>query len=288
MGIRSVASSPPRSVSQRKAGRVCGRLLTLASTDITVNELRQPALVFSPHPDDESLGCGGTIFKKMRAGATVTLVHMTDGGASTDLIPREELKAIRKRECLNAARVLGVTDTIFLEFEDGKLSGSISPATDRVADILERVQPEQVFVPYGHEPMRQAADHVAATKIVRAALRRVGRPVAVWEYPIWAWLHWPWVGLRQIGPLMKTKHILWNSSWSLFGARAFLDWRHSVNVADVLEEKRAAIAQHRSQTEQIVAHSGYMTLGDVCHGEFLECFSQDREYFRIYDYPGRR
>ena len=66
-------------------------------------ELEQSALVFSPHPDDESLGCGGTILKKKQAGANVKLVHVSDGGASTTLIPREELTAMRKKECVDAA-----------------------------------------------------------------------------------------------------------------------------------------------------------------------------------------
>jgi LmbE family N-acetylglucosaminyl deacetylase len=217
-----------------------------------------------------------------------TLIHMTDGGASTDLIARDELVTMRKRECLDAARVLGVTNTIFLEYADTKLWDNISPATERVAEILERERPGQVFVPYRHEPTRQAADHVAATKIVLAAVERVGRPVVVWEYPIWAWLHWPWVRLRQPGPLMRTKHLLWNSGLLLFGMRPLLDWRRHVDIGDVLEEKRTAIAQHRSQTERIIAHPGYMTLDDVCHGEFVEWFLQDREYFRVYDFPGRR
>ncbi len=53
------------------------------------------ALVFSPHPDDESLGCGGTIIKKKSLGARVKLVHMTDGSAANhdNLISSQELKA---------------------------------------------------------------------------------------------------------------------------------------------------------------------------------------------------
>jgi LmbE family N-acetylglucosaminyl deacetylase len=39
-------------------------------------------VVFSPHPDDETLGCGSTIIKKKRLGADVTIVFMTDGSKS--------------------------------------------------------------------------------------------------------------------------------------------------------------------------------------------------------------
>jgi hypothetical protein len=50
--------------------------------------LRRSAVVFAPHPDDETLGCGGTIVRKIRAGARVRLVVMTDGGSShRELLP---------------------------------------------------------------------------------------------------------------------------------------------------------------------------------------------------------
>ena len=82
-------------------------LLTLCCREIPNSELCRSALVFSPHPDDESLACGGTIIKKKRAGATIKLVHMTDGGGShSHLIPAQELRTIRRAESINAARVL--------------------------------------------------------------------------------------------------------------------------------------------------------------------------------------
>jgi LmbE family N-acetylglucosaminyl deacetylase len=259
--------------------------LSVTSTSLAGNELRRSAIVFSPHPDDESLGCGGTILAKTKINASVKLVYLTDGSASHTLIPGQELKAIRRNEALNASRILGVTDTYFLDFEDRKLSECLAPAIDRVEEILRKEAPEEVFIPYCREPIRLAADHLAATKVVMAALRRRRADVTVWEYPVWFWLHWPWIGLRQSPPL-GSRHVLWNSLFSWFGARAFLELKHSVYVGDVLEQKRTAIAQHRSQMEQLIPGSDWMTLGRVCRGEFLNCFYRDREFFRRYDYRG--
>lgn len=260
------------------------RLLHLAASEIAARELTRSALVFSPHPDDESLACGGTIIKKRRAGASVKVVHMTDGSASTTLIPREELAAIRKRESLNAARVLGVNGTYFLDFPDSKLSKHLSPATDRVVEIFEQESPEEVFMPHAREPARQAADHLAATMIVQAALQRYQRRVTIWEYPVWYWLHWPWVRFAQKGPPIKTRHILRNSLESLFGARDFIELTSSVHIGDVLAQKRAALAQHRSQMEQFVPDARWVTLAQLSKGDFLECFDQDREFFHRYEY----
>jgi LmbE family N-acetylglucosaminyl deacetylase len=155
-----------------------------------------------------------------------------------------------------------------------------------VDEILRRELPEEVFVPYGREPMRQAGDHVAVTNVVLAALRRQSRPVTVWEYPVWFWLHWPWVGFRQNTPPIKPKHILKNSVLAGFGTRAFLDLRYKVNIGEVLEQKRAAIAQHKSQTEKIIDDPTWVTLEQLSSGELMECFYQDCEFFRRYAYGG--
>jgi LmbE family N-acetylglucosaminyl deacetylase len=279
----ALASRPvPNPFLRRLARNLLGR----AAHEVGASDLGRAAVVFSPHPDDESLGCGGTILKKKQAGASVKLVHVSDGGASTTLIPRQELTAMRKRECVNAGRVLGIDDIYFLDFPDGQLWEHIPAAIERVDEILHRESPEQVFVPYCREPMKQASDHVAVTNIVLAALRRQPRPVTVWEYPVWFWLHWPWVGFAQNTPPIKPKHILKNSVLAGFGARALLDLKYQVNIADVLQQKRLAIGQHTSQTEKLIDDPGWVTLEELSNGEWMDCFYQDREFFRCYTYGG--
>jgi LmbE family N-acetylglucosaminyl deacetylase len=275
-GKEVMPSLVPKPFLRRVARNLLGRLAQQAGTA----ELEQSALVFSPHPDDESLGCGGTIAKKKQAGANVKLVHVSDGGASTTLISRGELTAMRRRECVDAGRVLGVDDIYFLEFPDGHLWEHIAAASDRVEEILRRERPEQVFVPYLREPMRQASDHVAVTRIVFEALRRFNKPVRVWEYPVWFWLQWPWVGFRQNTPPIKPKHILKNSVLGGFGVRGLLELKYQVYVADVLQQKRAAIAQHKSQMEKLINDPRWITLEELSNGELMDCFYQDREFFR--------
>jgi LmbE family N-acetylglucosaminyl deacetylase len=276
----------PSSVPNPFPRRLARSLLSRAAYQVPGSELGRRAVVFSPHPDDESLGCGGTILRKKQAGATVKLVQVSDGGGSTTLIPRDELTAMRKRESVNAGRVLGVDDIFFLEFPDGHLGEHMAAAIERVDEILRQESPEEVFVPYRHEPMKQAADHVAVTNIVLAALRRQPNPVTVWEYPVWFWLHWPWVGFSQNTPPLQPKHILKNSLLARFGVRAFLDLKHKVNIADVLQQKREAIAQHKSQTEKLIDDPSWVTLEELSNGELMDCFYQDSEFFRCYTYGG--
>ncbi len=256
-------------------------LLALSATEIPGGELRSSALVFSPHPDDECLGCGGTILKKKQAGATVKIIHLTDGGRShpPHLISRQQLSATRAQEALNAGALLGVDDVYFLDFPDGALSASVGPATERVAEIIGKEQPAEVFVPYRREPFRQAADHLATTHIVFSALRSLRRlgTIRVWEYPVWFWLHWPWVGLEK--GLIPRRYVAINSFSSGLGLAAFRDLRHTVNISDVLERKIAALSEHRTQMTEFVSSAEWATLGKVLGGRFLECFYMDREFF---------
>jgi LmbE family N-acetylglucosaminyl deacetylase len=281
---RNVPVSP--SVPNPFPRRLARSLLGHSARLVPDNELGRPALVFSPHPDDESLGCGGTILKKKKAGATVKLVQVSDGGGSTTLIPRDQLTAMRKQESRKAGQVLGVDDIYFLDLPDGHLGEDMPSAIERVAGILRQESPEEIFVPYIREPMKQAADHVAVTNIVLAALRLQPKQVMVWEYPVWFWLHWPWVGFSQNTPPMKPKHIWKNSLLAQFGARAFLDLRHRVDIGDVVQQKRAAIGEHKSQTERLVDDPGWVTLDQISNGELMDCFYQDSEFFRCYLHGG--
>jgi LmbE family N-acetylglucosaminyl deacetylase len=277
-GLRKIGSERWRNGIAGSLGRY---FLCLRSTKVSGAELGRSAIVFAPHPDDESLGCGGTIIKKKMAGASVKVVYLTDGGASHTLLPKEQLTMIRRSESLKAGRILGVDDSRFLDFEDHNLSAYRFDAIDRVTEILDREKPEEIFVPYCREPLRQALDHRVANDIVAAALQRLRRDITVWEYPVWFWLHWPWLRLRQRPPL-GTRHVAWNSLLGLFGMHALLELKHSVYVGDVMERKRIAIAQHKSQMEELIPESEWMTLGRVCAGEFLHCFDQEHEFFRRY------
>ena len=77
-------------------------------------------LVISPHPDDAEFGAGGTIAKWTREGKRVVYVVCTSGEKGTDdiNIKPEELAKIREKEQLEAAKLLGVSEVIFLRYPD--------------------------------------------------------------------------------------------------------------------------------------------------------------------------
>jgi len=245
--------------------------------------LRKSTIVFSPHFDDETLGCGGTLLKKKRAGAEVKIVFMTDSSKShRHLISGDKLGAIRASEGLAASRILGLKayDVFSLGFEDGKLSEHLDAATDKAIKILFQQYPEEIFMPYYRD---KHPDHVATNRIVAAALHMYGRKAIIYEYPVWFWHHWPWICLptrRPRGLLLALQHSF------VSGVHFLRDFRWSVYIGDVLEGKRAALDQYKSQMTRLIPDPRWLTLSDVSGGDFLECFFQEHEIFHRYSLSG--
>ncbi|HYZ15794.1 MAG TPA: PIG-L deacetylase family protein [Candidatus Acidoferrum sp.] len=244
----------------------------------------QPAIVFAPHPDDETLGCGGTIAVKRRRGAEVTIVYMTDGAAAYgESADHERLTTIRHSEALEAAQVLGVRarDLIFLGYPDGRLGDFREQAAARVQTIIDTRRPREIFVSYGRDGH---PDHEATSAIVHAALRSCTtrfEPL-VYEYPVWFLHHWPLVDAPFNGrvPLLST--LRWSGDRA---ARILREFQASSYVGAVLDVKRSALERHRSQVAGPSSNPKWRSLADLSNGEFLELFLGDYELFHRADRP---
>jgi LmbE family N-acetylglucosaminyl deacetylase len=103
-------------------------------------------LVVAPHPDDETLGAGGTIAKYAAAGNEVTV--LTVAGHRPPLY--EESVYIRTvREAKEAHRRLGVTDSIFLDFPATTLG--LLPTHElngKINSVFKKLRPNVVLIAY--------------------------------------------------------------------------------------------------------------------------------------------
>jgi LmbE family N-acetylglucosaminyl deacetylase len=235
--------------------------------------LAASAVVFAPHPDDETLACGGTLSKKIDSGASVRLVVVTDGAASGGEAANPLLSQIRRSEALAAAAILGITaeDVRFLEFEDGALASAGGGLLDAIGSVLLRDRPAQIFVPWRHDGH---PDHEATFRAAIRAARSASLACDVFEYPVWAWRHWPWVGL----PFPRGDGAPpWRAT-----AKFVLGWRFprtfpaTSHIEPTLERKRAALAGYQSQLDIAAAWS----LRTVSRGDFLRAFDEPFEVFR--------
>lgn len=103
-------------------------------------------LVIAPHPDDEVLGVGGTILKRARAGDEVYVCIVTK--ALDTMFPKELIEQGRQ-ECRKADAMLGVKETIFLDFPAVMLE--TVPRYEfngKFCEIIQHIQPEEVYIPH--------------------------------------------------------------------------------------------------------------------------------------------
>ena len=190
--------------------------------------------VLAPHPDDESLGCGGLLALLADAGAPTRVVVVTDGCRShpnSATHPAERLRAVREAEARAAVAALGLDEdaVTFLAHPDCGLpdegTAAFADAARQLAEALDGV--ETVVVPWRRDPH---CDHVGTWALACAAAAQMAEPPRWIEYPVWAWPH----AATDVAPQDGEARV----------------WR--LDIAPVLDRKRAAVAAHRSQTTDLI------------------------------------
>ena len=150
-------------------------------------------LIVAPHPDDESLGCGGAIALLRKYDQTVQVLTMSDGTLShpnSKKFPPEKLRETRESETLAALETLGVSadKVTFLRYLDRRVpdanSADFSAAVEAVKNYLIENQPQTIVVPWRRDPQ---PDHRATWRIFNSATAQIERRFRVLEYPIWLW-----------------------------------------------------------------------------------------------------
>jgi len=103
-------------------------------------------LIIVPHPDDEVLGCGGTIAKYSKKGeevytCIVTKAYLPDWS--------EEFLRNRPKEIIKANKILGIKKTYFLDFPTVKLDTIPQKELNKaIAEIINKNNPDILFIPH--------------------------------------------------------------------------------------------------------------------------------------------
>jgi LmbE family N-acetylglucosaminyl deacetylase len=149
------------------------------------------SLILAPHPDDETLGCGGLIATCCELGRPPVIVAMTDGTGShpnSSSCPPARLKEVRATELRAAASILGLAaDRVkFLGLRDTEApreGPTFDAAVARIVDLLDIFGVTTLFASWRHDPH---GDHEATAAIAMEAARRNG--ARLFFYPVWGWL----------------------------------------------------------------------------------------------------
>ncbi len=103
-------------------------------------------MVVAPHPDDEVLGCGGIIAKYSESGIHVYVLVVTRG--TPKLYSAEKIENIRK-EARNAHSLLGVKETVFLDFPAPELDIiSMAEIAREISDVIKRFSITDLYIPH--------------------------------------------------------------------------------------------------------------------------------------------
>jgi LmbE family N-acetylglucosaminyl deacetylase len=172
-------------------------------------------LVIAPHPDDESIGCGGTICLHADRGDRVAAVFLTSGEKGLTDVSKEDARRIREKEAEDAAGILGISSVTFLRRPDKHLEQDALQAAEALKPILDREKPEVIYLPHERDFHQ---DHRASASIVETALRASENPT----------------------PSLRSYEVL----------TPLTEYDHAEDISPVMRRKLKAVCAHRSQVRQ--------------------------------------
>ncbi len=188
-----------------------------------------PALILAPHPDDESLGCGGLIAAATEAGIPIQIVVVTNGAGARHAPPdAAALIRCRRAETVEAAAILGVPEPHlhFWSIPDGAADRR-GPARrqfgGRAAALVREAKARTILVSWEFDPH---PDHVATYHYGIEAARQTG--AALFAYPVWALM----LPANALMPALRPVGC-------------------TLRLGPLIERKRRAVMQHVSQIKAL-------------------------------------
>lgn len=253
------------------ARRTWRRLLRSRAVDETAGSEARSALVVAPHPDDETLGCGATIARRIAAGSDVWVLVAADGRHAqpgSSQIDAPGLAELRAAEAIAACNALGVPEDRILQLgiEDTAAEFSFDRLVGAIQELITTHEPDDIITTSERD---WHVDHRTVSRATRTAASSVGRDTLL-EYPIWWWIDGPWQhrpGHRRLGRALHLLAAPWESP---FTARVV-----SLSTDGHLDQKRAAIAEYRTQVTNYTDEANWHVMGP----ELLELFFDDVELF---------
>ena len=137
----------------------------------TTSLVGEKVIVFAPHPDDETFGCGGAIAAHCKHGDRVKVIVLTNGDKADTLnrYSREEYVEIRKSEAQQAGVILGVNNIEFWGYPDRGLKPDEN-LISRLSNLLKDYKPTLIYCP---SPTEAHPDHRVTSQAVWETLLRV-------------------------------------------------------------------------------------------------------------------
>ncbi|MFH1647183.1 MAG: PIG-L deacetylase family protein [Chloroflexota bacterium] len=189
-------------------------------------------LVITPHPDDAEFGVSGTVARLTREGKKVVYMVCTNGdkGTSDYNMKPEELAKIREQEQLASARLLGLSDVVFLRHPDQGLEDTPEFRKEIVREI-RRYRPEVVVTGDPYRKYMWHRDHRVTGQVALDAVFPYARD------------HLSYPDLLEQGfkPHIVKEMWFWASD----------DINYRSDITDTFDTKIAALGCHKSQVGDV-------------------------------------
>ena len=211
-------------------------------------------LCFAPHPDDELLGCGGSLIKALGMGRNVHICYLSFGEHGSPKLTPKKLAIIRKNEALDVCKSLGLPrkNVSFLGIADNQISRYDFNSFKKIIKLIRDIKPDLVYLPHALE---QSLDHMEAHALIMRALDMAGSNNFS-ELGQNAW----WV-----------KNVLAYEVWTPLER-----YQYTEDISDFMDKKIEVLKLYKSQTKQsgnvsnfigekakyLSAYRAAMTLGD--------------------------
>ena len=215
-------------------------------------------LIVAAHPDDEVLGCGGTIARHARAGDTVNILLMAEGATAREGLLNERRAVAALRDAAVAvARVLGAGEPRFCGFPDNRLD--TVPMLDLIRPIEALAREIEPHTVYTHHQGDLNVDHRIVHEAVVTAFRPTPNCTAHALYAFEVLSSTGWADPSRDTPFAPTRF---------------------VDIRDTLEVKIAGLNCYRSEmrpfpharsVEAVLALAAYRGAGVGLHAAEAFC-----------------
>jgi LmbE family N-acetylglucosaminyl deacetylase len=185
--------------------------------------MTKSVLVIAAHPDDEVLGCGGTIAKLSEEGAKIHVAFMSDGVYSRTNSQNIELDK-RRTAAQNACNILGVNTISFDDFPDNRMDTvALLDITKRIELLITQYEPELIFT---HHAGDVNVDHRKLNEAVATACR------------------------PQAGETVKTIlcfEVASSTEWQLPGTTSPFSPNWFIDISKTFERKLKALEEYKEE-----------------------------------------
>lgn len=226
-------------------------------------------LVFAPHPDDEILGCGGTMARYIAEGHVVYVCIVTSGFPP---LYEKDYKTAKENgwphvqypDIMKAHKLLGIKETFFLQFPTVQLETVPRyELNGKINELIQKIAPNIVFIPHFGDMQK---DHALVSEAVMVAVRPKYKNTVQYVY---------------------SYETLSETEWNIpHASNAFIPNTY-VDICNYLDKKTEAISCFRTQvgefpnprSEKAVEALARLR-GTTMLSEAAEAFSLIREYRR--------